>query len=630
MPSALRSSLLIALFGCAGAAQAARTSPATATIDVDLSEAPRRLIHSRIVLPVRPGPMALFYPKWIPGEHGPTGPIDDLSGIVLRASGRTLAWQRDPVDMYKIALQIPEDARELEIALDYTSPPPGHGQFTSGASITQNLAILNWHTVLVYPAGTLPRDLIVRPSLRLPRGWRFGSALPGAARDGDRVQFSEVTLERLVDSPLLAGAHMTDLALGENHGAPVALSAAAETEEEAQFTPEEKGWLGQLVREEAVLFGARHFGSYRFLLALTDSVPANGIEHHESSDNRLGGRALVEKELVHAGLVHLLAHESAHSWNGKYRRPASLTTLDYQTPMKGDLLWVYEGLTQYLGTILTARSGSWDAATLRDYFAIVADAQRSHAGRRWRPLQDTATAAQILYGARNDWSALRRSVDFYEECDLIWLEVDARLRQASGGKSSLDDFVRRFHGGKDSGPQIVTYDFEEVVRTLEELSPGGGFRELLRTRLDSTGEDAPLEGLLRAGWRLDYTDVESELHKARDKERKRIDLRSSIGILVELEHETISDVIPGRPADKAGVMPGAKLVAVNGRKFSPERLVAAVGATKAGQKVELLIENAETFRSYALDYSGGLRYPHLVPVEGKPDLLSEIGKPRAK
>jgi predicted metalloprotease with PDZ domain len=614
------------LLFCAGAAQAARSS--TARLEVDLSEAPRRLIHSRMVIPVRAGPIAFFYPKWIPGEHGPTGPIADLAGLVFRAGGRTLPWKRDEVNMYKIRLDAP--AGELEIALDYLAPPPGHGRFTSGPSITQNLAVLNWSTVLVYPEGAAPRELVVRPSLKLPAGWRFGTALPGPRREGDSVQFDAVSLEQLIDSPVLVGAHMSDTPLGDNRGAPVVLHAAAETEEELALSPEEKGWLTQLVREEAVLFGARHFETYHFLLALTDSVPSNGIEHHQSSDNREGGRTLIDKELALWRLVHLLAHESTHSWNGKYRRPASLTTPDYQTPMKGDLLWVYEGLTQYLGTILTARSGSWNAQALRDYFAIVAEDQRSHAGRRWRPLQDTATAAQDLYNARNDWEALRRTVDFYQEGDLIWLEVDARLREASGGKVSLDDFCRRFHGGKDSGPQVVTYTFDDVAGALEELAPGGGFRELLRARLDATGGDAPLEGLLRAGFRLDYSEVESELQKAREKDQKRVDLRSSIGLIVEMEHETIFDVIPGRAADKAGVMPGAKLVAVSGRKFTPERLLAAVAATKAGQKLELLVENAESYRSFALDYSGGLRYPRLVPIEGRPDLLSAIAAPRAK
>jgi predicted metalloprotease with PDZ domain len=629
MPNSLLVPALAALLGCATAAEAARSAAqGPAVLDVDLSEAPRRLIHARLVLPVRAGHVAFVYPKWIPGEHGPTGPIVDLASLTFRAGGKTLPWKRDPVDMYRFELDAP--GGELELSYDYISPPPGHGQFTSGASITQNLAVFNWSTAVLYPEGTAPRDLTVRASLKLPPGWRLGTALAGAQRQGDKVQFAAVSLEELVDSPVLAGAHFADTPLGDNRGAPVVLHTAAETEEELQLSPEEKGWLTQLVREEVALFGARHFERYHFLLALTDSVPANGIEHHQSSDNRLGGRSLVDKDLARWNLTHLLAHESTHSWNGKYRRPASLTTPDYQTPMKGDLLWVYEGLTQYLGTILTARSGTWDAQSLRDYFALTADIQRSHVGRRKRPLQDTATAAQVLYFARGDWSALRRDVDFYQEGDLIWLEVDARIREASKGKLSLDDFCRKFHGGADSGPQVSTYTFDDVVHALDELAPGVGFRELLRTRLDSTPDDAPLEGLARAGFTLDYSETESELQKARGKDRKLLDLRSSIGLLVELERETIVDVIPGRPADLGGVMPAARLVAVNGRKFSAERLVAAVAATKAGQKIELLLENAESFRSYSLDYAGGLRYPRLVPISGKPDLLSVIGAPRAK
>ena len=594
------------------------------SVDVDLSEAPRRKIHSVVKLPARAGPLALVYPKWIPGEHGPTGPIADLAGFTVRAGQAELTWHRDPVDMYRLIVDVPQGVGEVQVSLDYLSPPPGHGQFTSGASITQNLAVLNWHTVVVYPEGSAPHETEATASVRLPAGWKFGTALPGARREGDKVQFGAVSLETLIDSPLLAAAHLSDTALGDNRGAAVTLHTAAETEEELQLSAEQQGWLRQLVKEEAALFGARHFASYHFLLALTDSVPSNGIEHHESSDNRLGGRALLDKELSLASLVHLLAHESTHSWNGKHRRPASLTTPDYQQPMKGDLLWVYEGLTNYLGTILTARAGSWDAQALRDYFAIVADAQQSHGGRTWRPVQDTATAAQILYDSRDDWSAWRREVDFYQEGDLIWLEVDARLREKN---STLDEFCRRFHGGKDSGPSVLTYGFDDVARTLDALAPGVDFGALLRSRLDSKAPGAPLEGLARAGFRLDYSDTPSELFKAREKDLKHVDLRSSIGLVLDAEKETIVDVFTGRPADKAGVMPGAKLVAVNGRKFSVDRLLAAVAAKKP---VELLVENADTYKTFLLDYAGGLRYPRLVPIEGKPDVLALIGKSLAR
>ena len=606
---------------------AASAAPA-ATLDVDLSEAPRRLIHSRLVLPAQPGRLTLAYPKWIPGEHSPTGPLVDVGGLVIRAQGKALAWRRDPVELYRVELEVPQGAHEIEVALDYISPPPGQGHFTSGASVTQNLAVLAWNSVLVYPDGAPARSIPVRASIKLPRGWKFATALSAAGQDGDTVRFKEVSLEQLVDSPLLAGAHMTELALGENRGAPVVLSVAAETDEELQIPPQSLEQLRQLVREEAALFQARHFDRYRFLLALTDSVPSNGIEHHESSDNRLGGRAFLDRELTLSGLVHLLAHESTHSWNGKYRRPASLTTPDFGAPQKGDLLWVYEGLTQYLGTVLTARSGAWNPEALRDYFALVADEQQSRVGRRWRPVQDTATAAQILYGARDDWESLRRRVDFYPEGDLIWLEVDARLRESSGGKVSLDDFCKRFHGGGDSGPKVSTYTFEDVARTLEELAPGGRFAELLRARLDATGDQAPLEGLARAGYKLDYADTQTELQRARDKDNKRIDLRSSIGLVLESEQPVIADVIPGRPADKAGVMPGTKLVAVNGRRYTPERLFAAVAATKASHKLELLVENADTYRTFTLDYASGHRFPRLTRVEGRPDLLAQIGAPK--
>jgi predicted metalloprotease with PDZ domain len=623
---------LAALCACATAASASGPAARAATLDVDLTALPQRLLRSRLVLPARPGPMALVYPKWLPGEHSPTGPLTELAGLIVRAGGRALPWRRDEVDLFKVHLQVPEGASEIEVQLQVTSPPPGgSGRFTTSVSMTPNMGVLSWNSVLVYPEGTAMSELPVRASLKLPQGWRFATALPVSSRDGAAAAFSSVTLEHLVDSPVLMGAYLADVPLGELRGAPVTLHVSAETPEEVVLPDAQKAHLAALVREEAALFGARHFSEYHFLVSLSDAFEPNGVEHHQSSDDRLGGRALLDKEYaVSASLVELLAHESVHSWNGKYRRPVGLAPRDFQEPLKGGLLWVYEGLTQYLGNILTARSGALDAQGLRDHYAYTAETMRLHsAGRAWRPLQDTAIAAQLLYFSRDDGRSVRRSVDFYPEGDLIWLEMDVRLREATGGKVTLDDFCKRFHGGGDSGPQVSTYAFEDVARELDAIAPGLELGKLWRERLDATGGDAPLEGLLRAGWKLDYSETPSELYKALEHVEKVIDLRSSIGLVVDAEKGVVLDVVPGTAADNARVASGSKLVAVNGRKASPERLHSAVAATKAGGRLELLTENAETYLTHVLEWKGGLRYPQLVRVEGRPDLLSQIGAPRA-
>jgi predicted metalloprotease with PDZ domain len=386
----------------------------------------------------------------------------------------------------------------------------------------------------------------------------------------------------------------------------------------------QKAAFEKLVVEANALFGAHHYDSYRFLTSLSDSVAHFGLEHHQSSDDRAPGRALVDPELFLASST-LWSHEYSHSWNGKYRRPAGLATSDFQQPMKGELLWVYEGLTQYLGSVLGARSGLLPGASGRDDLALQADDMQQRRGRVWRPLVDTAIAAPVLYNARRDWRAWRRSVDFYEEGTLVWLEVDATIREKTKNARSLDDFCRRFHGGKSGGPELKPSTFEDVVAALNDVVPFD-WRGLLEKRLNALSPDAPLSGLESAGWKLAYGSERTALQRARETRNKQMDLRAAIGLEVDL-HEgalgAIIDVVPDSPAFRAGLGPAMRLVAVNGRKFSEEGLRAAV-ARSASERVELLAENADTFRTYPLDYTGGARYPHLERVPGRGDLLSDI------
>jgi predicted metalloprotease with PDZ domain len=610
---------------------AARAAEATRAIEVrlDATEAPRKLLHAQLVIPAAPGPLTLYYPKWIPGEHSPSGPINDLSGLKLRAGGKALDWRRDDVDLYAFHCTVPDGADAVEVTLDYLAPSSKEG-FTSGASITEKLAILNWNQVILYPKDRSPHDITVNARLTLPRGWKQGSALPVEADKGDTIQYKTVTLETLVDSPVLCGAHFKEISLdaGTDVGPRHFLTLACDSAAGLDISPELKAHFERLVAEAGALYGARHYRSYHFLVALTDHFRPDGIEHHECSDNRLPERFLVDETYRKHWGCWLLPHEYTHSWNGKYRRPDGLATPDYQQPMKTKLLWVYEGLTQYLGLVLAARSGLFTPELSHENLARIADWARSQKGRTWRPLEDTTVSAPYLYYAHDEWSSRRRGVDFYDEGVLLWLEVDTLIREKSGGKKSLDDFCRAFYGGKDGAPEVKTYKFEDVVKALNDVV-AHDWKGLLEKRLNSTSAEPPLDGLARGGWEVVYRDKMGDLLKERDDDEKTITLSSSVGLLLKDDGQVV-DVIPGTAADKAGVGPGMKVVGVNDRKFTAERVRQGVAATHGGhEKLVLLLENNEYFKTVTLDYTNGERYPHLERVKEKPDVLADIFRGRA-
>ena len=606
----------------------AQSPSAPIIVEVDASETARKLIHARETIPVKPGKLTLFYPKWLPGEHAPTGPINGLVNLRLSVGGKPLSWQRDPVDLYAIRCDIPEGATTLDITLDDVIPT-GSGGYSSGTSASAQLTILSWNQLLLYPAGTPSDGLTFKAGMKLPAGWKFGTALPGAKTDGDHTAFDAVSLTTLVDSPVVAGAFYRNIPLTAPGVQPsneidiVADSAAA-----LALPDDEIVRYKTLVAEATTLYGGTHYLHYHFLVALSDHIFHSGIEHHESSLNTLPERTFIDKESRTAE-SDLLPHEFTHSWNGKYRRPASLTTPDFQAPMQDDLLWVYEGLTEYAGSyVLTARAGLMDAAWSHDQLAAMAANVDTRAGRQWRPLQDTATAASLLYESPKEWANVRRGVDFYREGTLLWLEVDTMIRQQSGGAKSLDDFTHVFHGGT-TAPGVATYTFDDVVNTLNSVTPYD-WRTHLRERLDAYTTRAPLGGLLTAGWELVYTEEPNKQDAQAEEDNKFTDARYSLGFTVG-EDGVVGDVFGGSVAEKAGVGPGMKLVAVNGRTWNGKLLKQALGDAKAAGSapIELLIQSDDFYRTFRLDYHGGARYPHLHRVEGKPDLLEAITKPRA-
>lgn len=588
-------------------------------MNVDATNAARSLLSTTLTIPVNPGPLTLFYPKWIPGEHSPTGPITDLVGLKVTANGKSIPWQRDDVEMFAFHLQIPPGVNTIEVSFDDVSQP--------GTTMTARLARIKWNRLLLYPRGMNSDTIQVAASLRTPAGWKFATALRVTQETRNEIQFKEVSLTELVDSPAIIGANFRKVPLSSGpvlHEMDIAADTPAALEAKPGLIT---GWQN-LVKEANALFGAHHYRSYRFLLTLSDYGGGEGLEHHESSEDGVGEKALSDPaQLVDLG--DLLGHEYTHSWNGKYRRPADLTTPDFEQPMHGDLLWVYEGLTEYLGKVLPARSGLWTAENFRDSMAVVAAEMDNQSGRKWRPLVDTATAVQITYPSPRAWMNYRRRVDYYFEGALLWMEADVIIRKQSGGKLSLDDFCHHFHGGVDTPPAVKTYTFEDIVDTLNEVMPYD-WRGFLNERVNSVNIHAPLGGITNGGWQLVYNETPNGEIKFTEKQRKFIDVSYSLGLIVK-DDGTVIDVNPELAAARAGIAPGMKLISINGRGWSAETLHDAITATKAGSApLELVVENGTFQEHYQVDYHGGERYPHLERDATKPDVLDELIKPHAR
>src|SRR5581483_2849419 len=588
------------------------------SLTVDATQVPQKMLQAKLVIPVKPGPVTLYYPKWIPGEHGPDGPVGNLTGLKFEADGKTIPWQRDLLDVYTFHVNVPAGVTHLNASYDYIEP--------DGSSATDKLLVLEWNEVVLYPAGAPSKDIIYDAKLTLPDRWQFGTSLPIAGHSANEATFRPISLDLLVDSPVLAGEYYRSIDLTPP-GEPIhhEIDLAADSEAALNMSPQLKKQLTRLVAESGKLFGARHYRDYHFLLALSDHVAHFGLEHHESNDSRLPERALadVRPRVLSAGL---LPHEYVHSWNGKYRRPADLTTSNYDQPMQTDLLWVYEGLTSYLGEILTARSGLWTPQQFMDSIASIAAELDHRPGRTWRNLQDTADGAQILYGSPRHWESWRRRVDFYDEDVLNWLWVDVIIRQQTQGRRSIDDFCKAFHGAPSGPPMVKTYTFDDIVNTLNQIAPYD-WRSFWLERLKTHAAHAPLGGIEASGWRVVYDDQPSELLKDREEESKGMNVEYSIGLELHEKGEIV-DVIHDSPAARAGIGPGMILVAINGKKFKREVLRDALRESKnSKQPIELLVENTDYYKTYSIDYHGGTQYPHLVRDTSKPDLLNEIIKP---
>lgn len=603
--------------------EAARDVPYAAgpiKLAVDATDNDRRIFSVHQILPVSAsGPMTLFYPAWLPGNHAPRGPIEQLAGLMITADGQPVAWARDPVNVYAFHVTVPEGAKALDIRFQFLSPTD---RSMGRVVVTPDMLNLQWNAVALYPAGYYARQITVEPTLRLPEGWQLGTALEMAGREGDLVRFKPVDFETLVDSPIFAGRHFRQIDLDPGAAVPVRLNIVADRPAQLEATAGQIAAHRALVQQAYKLFGSYHFDHYDFLLALSDKMSGIGLEHQRSSENGTVPTYFTEWDKSAVGR-DLLAHEFTHSWNGKFRRGEDLWTETFNTPMRNSLLWVYEGQTQYWGNVLSARSGLKTKQQGFESLAMTAAAFDNRVGRAWRALSDTTNDPIIAARRPIAWRSWQRSEDYYSEGLLIWLDADTLIRELSGGKRSLDDFAKAFFGVDNGSYVPKTYRFEDVVATLNGVQPYD-WATFLKKRLDGNGPGAPLDGLTRGGYRLVYTPKPTDFFKANEARRKTVDLTYSIGVVLERDG-SLADVLWDGPAFKAGLIPGAQIIAVGGVAYEADLLKAAItAATDPAKPVELLVKSGERYRTVKLTYQGGLRYPRLEPIAGAPARLDDI------
>lgn len=626
MPKLLMSALLSIVV--AGGAVAAATPtpsrlsfPGVITLRVDATNVAQKIFVVSEDIPVTRGPMTLLYPKWVLGTHAPAGVLlSQFAGLILQGNGRRLEWRRDPLDVYAFHLNVPSGVTTLNLQFQFLSPVDAE----QGAIVaTREMLALHWEALLLYPAGYRARGISILPSVLLPPDWRSAAALEF---DAASAAYKAVDLETLIDSPLYAGKYFKRVDLEPGASVPVFLDMFADSPENLQATPEQINSHRALVQQAHRLFGSQHFNHYDFLLALSDEFSFAGLEHHQSSENGVRSTYFSEWQRGQAWRSNLVSHEFTHSWDGKFRRPSDQLTANFNEPLQDSLLWVYEGGTSYWGHVLGARSGLVEASQMRDGLAATAALYDHRIGRVWRSLSDTTNEPIITRRSPLAWVSWQRSEDYYSEGELIWFDADTKIRELSGDSRSLDDFARRFFGIQDGRVEPLGYSFEDVVSALNATQVFD-WAAFLHARLDGHGPGAPLDGLARAGWRLEYSDTPTEYFKDVEAYRKVSDFTYSLGFAVGSDGLLVG-VLWNGPAFRQGLTTGITLLAVNGRAYKPDLLRSVITAAKGGQEpIELLFRQGDRYQTEHFSYHDGLRYPRLARIEGTPDRLEAIFKP---
>jgi predicted metalloprotease with PDZ domain len=596
---------------------ATQEQPVTLVVDASRAGDGFLTVHERI--PAAPGDFTIVYPQWIPGEHGPTGPLNDLAALRISAGGQPLDWRRDTVDMYAFHVNVPAASQAIDVDFDVLMNAPGD------VTSTHAVAILNWNRALLYQDGVDSHHYFVRPSILLPAGWEYGTALRGL-QTGARVDFGTTALNMLVDSPLDMGRYVHKWTLWRDDNSFVEFDAFADRPQDLDIPSSMLAAYRRLPAEAFAMYRSRHFADYHALLTLSDPIGFQGIEHHQSSDDRAADDFLTDPQQALSG-GDLIAHEFSHSWNGKYRRPEDLTTPNYQVPQRTDLLWVYEGMNQYLGDLLSFRCGIREPKLYPEYLATVYADMDAETGRSATPLIDLTTGAPYYYLARGSFHAIRRDAnDFYTEGELVWLDVDTIIRERSRGARSLDTFLQRFTEPSLTGPIVKPYTRRQVEALLNQVQPYDwhGFFERYVYRVS---EHPPTDELQRAGWRFVYTAKPNEFLNASDS-----GISGWYADGTDMSGEgVVSDVRENSPAWRAGLAPGMHILAVDNQQFSPDVWAYAIRrAQHSSAPVSLIVSQTGWFQTLSLDYHGGVRYPHLERVEGVPDMLEVIAAPHAR
>lgn len=609
-------------------------------ITVDLSEAPRHLYHAEIDLPVKPGPVTLLTPEWIPGNHAPSGEANAITGVIFTADGKTLTWRRDDVNLYEFHLEIPAGVTSVHAHLDAIVT----------SRVSKQMACLEWERLMLYPARIPVKDIAIEPSITTPAGWGIGTAListgtsappatTGVAESAHMppagaltTHFAATNVEQLLDSPVIAGKYFHEFPLAPEVTPKHYIDVVSDEPEDSNLRPELLAELSNLVREAGAAYASHHYNQYHFLLTLSNVAGGEGLEHGQSSDNGVGEKGFSDPAQT-LGNSDLLSHEFTHSWDGKYRRPATLYQPDFATPQQGMLLWVYEGMTQYMGNVLAARSGLKTQAQYRDMLALSAASLDNESGRIWRSVEDTSIASSIDRRPIAPWGNWSRGQSYYQEGELLWLDADTLIREKTGGKKTLTDFQHIFLGkGGDTGPSIVTYDRKELIHDLNEVLPYD-WATFLHDRIDVPTPHTDLAGIERGGYKLVFTDKQSPsermLATARGPRGGGVNVWYSLGMRVTADG-TINEVEYDGVADKAGLTPGLKIIGVGNEVFSADALRQALDDSKGNSKpIHLLVQDDAKLLPVDINYHDGQRYPSLVRVDGTTDYLDEITKPLA-
>ena len=592
--------------------------PGTIRLTVDATDIQQGIFKVRETIPVSAGPLTLLYPKWLPGNHSPSGTIEKVAGLAITANGKTLRWRRDTVDVFAFHVDIPAGVRTIEVAFQFLSATTGAmGRIV----MTPEMLNLQWVSNALYPAGHYMRRIMIQPTAIYPDGWTAATALrvdPAAPRGpGNSITYQPVAFDTLGDSPVFAGKYSRIEKLSPD----VTFNIFADKPDQLKASPTQIAAHRAIVDQIVKLYGAQHYDHYDYLFALSDKLGGIGLEHHRSSENGSAPSYFTEWDSTPSART-LLTHEFNHSWDGKFRRGADLWTPDYRTPMQGSLLWVYEGQDQFWGEVLAARAGLVSQQEALDSLAMAAAQYEEQNGRTWRPMVDTTNDPTIAQRRAQTYPSFQRSEDYYVEGQLIWLDADSLIRERSGGKRSLDDFARAFFGVRDRDWGELTYTFDDVIATLNQVEPYD-WSKFLHDRVDEIRLHAPLDGLARGGYKLVYTDTPSGWWKSREKLQRNTNLKYSLGLAVD-SGGVASVIVWDGPAFNAGITGGTTIVAVDGQGFTPDSLKAAIAAKKP---FSLLIKQADHFRTVEIKYDGGLRYPHLERTTKGPSSLDALYAP---